>query len=116
MSAKPIVANAGKACTEMLDALGIPSSVFPIGDEITVFFRKSSDAIPDMTTKDMACVKREISLIVRNAKSMDAKQTARHERNELVKRMDDAIKKNESGKKRGTTLTISAPRKFDEFR
>jgi hypothetical protein len=47
---------------------------------------------------------------------MDAKQTARHERNELVKRMDDAIKKNESGKKRGTTLTISAPRKFDEFR
>ena len=116
MSAKPIVANAGKSCTEMLDSLGIPSSVFPIGDEITDFFRKSSDAIPDMTTKDMACVKREISLIVRNAKSMDAKQIARHERNEFVKRMDDAIKKNEKGKKSGTTLTISAPRKFDEFR
>ena len=113
MTEKPVAANPGKECVQRLDSLGIPSVVFPSGDEILEFSRLASDALPNTTVPDRACIKREFSLIVHNAKSPFARKVARDKRDAMNKLLE-RLENKELNK--GTTLVISAPRTFEGFR
>jgi hypothetical protein len=115
LAAKPAVTNPGSACSASIESHGLPSRVYPTYDNVIAFFKDATRKINHMDKKDIACIRKEITLMGKNATDPAAKKAIRTSRVAINRSMDNQLKRLD-GSKRGTTLKMGAPRKFDELR